>query len=149
MLRSPFCLGVESACLPADAAPHSCVPGPPCLTSDAGHNSHFHACQWPSFPSSLTMLCRGFLPTVMLFLQRVPVLGWLLDQPFVRQVSVLGTPQIAASVATIVRCQEMSTCSPQSSKVVILSPELQFASNALSCCPVVAVLQPNTRATTP
>lgn len=31
------------------------------------------------------LLFSGFLPTLLVFLQRVPVLGWVLDQPFMRQ----------------------------------------------------------------
>ncbi|GJP30344.1 hypothetical protein CLOM_g756 [Closterium sp. NIES-68] len=31
------------------------------------------------------LLFSGFLPTLLVFMQRIPVLGWLLDQPYMRQ----------------------------------------------------------------
>ncbi|CAI7926628.1 unnamed protein product [Closterium sp. NIES-54] len=52
----------------------------------------------PALPSSYSSSCSsfftlslglslgsGFLPTLLVFVQRIPVLGWLLDQPYMRQ----------------------------------------------------------------
>lgn len=34
------------------------------------------------------LLCSGFWPTLAVFLQKIPVLGWLVQQPYVRSVCI-------------------------------------------------------------
>lgn len=34
------------------------------------------------------LFCSGFWPTLSVFLQRIPILGWVFQQPFIRSVSI-------------------------------------------------------------
>jgi hypothetical protein len=38
-------------------------------------------CYWPGFN------CSGFWPTLSVFLQKIPIIGWIFQQPFVTSVS--------------------------------------------------------------
>ena len=33
------------------------------------------------------IFCSGFWPTLAVFIQKIPVLGWLFQQPYIRSVS--------------------------------------------------------------
>ena len=49
---------------------------------------HSHMCSAHIYYFKLLMdiLCSGFWPTLPVFLQKIPVLGWVFQQPFVRSV---------------------------------------------------------------